>query len=157
MGYRRPGPRCRGGALEGCALSLSPWPRRGPTPLELNRPFSVGTWPTPPFFGVRPMLCGEATLSRPLTRQRGGERIFVSLVATLYSNPYSRAIDKTEIPRESSPYLAYCAHTKQPGHLAPCLSFDFRVRMCATARALICLPCETTLLPTKKEHNSTAK
>jgi len=30
------------------------------------------------------MLRGEATLSRPLARQRGGERIFFSLVATLY-------------------------------------------------------------------------
>ena len=54
------------------------------TSLELNRPFSVGIWPTHPFFGLRPVLCGEATLSRPLTRQRGGERIFFSLVATLY-------------------------------------------------------------------------
>ena len=26
VGHRRPGPRCRGGALEGRALSLSPWP-----------------------------------------------------------------------------------------------------------------------------------
>ena len=28
--HRRPRPRCRGGALDGCALPLSPWPHRGP-------------------------------------------------------------------------------------------------------------------------------
>ena len=46
-------------------------------------------------------------------------------------------------------YPAYCAHIEQPaGHLAPGLSFDFQVRTCAAARALLC---ETTLLPTKKK------
>ena len=49
------------------------------TPLELNRPFSVGIWPTPPFFWRMPNAAWRShALSPPDASARGREDFFLA-------------------------------------------------------------------------------
>ena len=51
----------------------------GATPLELNRPFSVGIWPTPPFFWRMPNAAWRShALSPPDASARGREDFFLA-------------------------------------------------------------------------------
>ena len=76
--------------------------RRGKwTPLELNRPFSVGIWPTGLFLAPAKSLCGEATSSLAPRRVSAGARVFFwALDATLYWNSPICVIKKPGNPRE---------------------------------------------------------